>query len=156
MIYKETFRMNQRDLDEERIERIESLVDLYAIDHFKQSTNTIIVDMINEGWEYSDVREYLFDKIEENIAAHKRQDAMDELTHKCTQLIGRKCIVIDEMLKQNNVEVHTISEIGENGGLRFEGYAGETIFAFDYDIKLFTQGYKAYIHPGEVSIQLVG
>ena len=140
----------------ENTERIESLVDIYAIDHFKQSTNIIIVDMINEGWQYSDVREYLFDRIEENIAAHKRQDAMDEITHKCTQLIGRKCVVIDEITKRNNIQICTISEIGENGGLRFEGYAGETIFAFDYDIKLFTQGYKAYIHPGEVSIQLVG
>jgi hypothetical protein len=156
MIYKETFRMNQRDLDEERIDRIESLVDLSALAWFKESTNTIIVDMMNEGWEYSDVREYLFDRIEENIAAHKRQDVMDELTHKCTQLIGRKCVVIDETLKQNNIEVHTISEIGENGGFRFEGYAGETHFCLESDLKLFTEGYKAYIHPGEVSIQLVG
>jgi hypothetical protein len=139
----------------ENTERIESLVDIYAIDHFKQSTNIIIVDMINEGWQYSDVREYLFDKIEENIAAHKRQDAMDEITHKCTQLIGRKCVVIDEITKRNNIQVCTISEIGKNGGLYFEEYGGETFFCFEHDLKLFTEGYKAYIHPGEVSIQLI-
>jgi hypothetical protein len=72
----------------ENTERIESLVDIYAIDHFKQSTNIIIVDMMNEGWQYSDVREYLFDRIEENIAAHKRQDAMDEITQICVD----KCL----------------------------------------------------------------
>jgi len=137
-------------------ERIESLVDLYAIDHFKQSINTIIVDMINEGWKYADVKEYLFDKIEENIAAHKRQDAIDELTNKCTHLVGRKCVVIDETVKRNNAEVHTISEIGENGGFRFEGYDGETHFCLESDLKLFIEGYKAYIHPDEMSIQLVG
>ena len=58
-------------MKDENTERIESLVDLYAIDHFKQSTNIIIMDMINEGWQYSDVRKYLFDRIEENITAHK-------------------------------------------------------------------------------------
>ena len=61
-------------MKDEKTERIESLVDLYAIDHFKQSTDIIIADMLNEGWEYSDVREYLFDRIEENITAHKRQN----------------------------------------------------------------------------------
>ena len=156
MIYKETFRMNQRDLDEERIERIESLIDLPALAWFDASANTIVVDMLNEGYEYSDVREYLFNKIEENIAAHKKQDAIDELTNRCTHLVGRKCIVIDETVKRNNVEVHTISGIGENGGFLFEGYDGETHFCLESDLKLFTEGYKAYIHPDEMSIQLVG
>ena len=58
-------------MKDENTERIESLVDLHAIDHFKQSTNIIIMDMINEGWQYSDVRKYLFDRIEENITTHK-------------------------------------------------------------------------------------
>lgn len=139
----------------EKTERIESLIDLPALAWFDASANTIVVDMLNEGYGYSDVREYLFDKIEENIAAHKRQDVIDELTNRCIQLVGRKCVVIDEMSKRNNIQVCTISKTGENGGLYFEEYGGETFFCFDSDLKLFTEGYKAYIHPGEVSIQLI-
>ena len=136
----------------EKTERIESLIDLSALAWFKESTNTIIVDMINEGWEYSDAREYLFDKIDEIIEAHKRQD---QLLNKFTPLIGKKCIVIDEVIRKNNVTIHTISGVGENGGLCFENYNGETNFWFGYDEELFVEGYKAWIHPNEVSIQLI-
>lgn len=137
-------------MKDEKTERIESLVDLYAIDHFKQSTDIIIADMLNEGWEYSDVREYLFDRIEENIDTHKKQNIMREFD----LVLGRSCVVIDECKKQNNVDVYTLIG-GENGGVCFEGHRGETCFASELDRELFIKGYKAWIHPGEVSIQLI-
>ena len=139
-------------MKDEKTERIESLIDLSALAWFKESTNIIIVDMVNEGWEYNDVRKYLSDRIEENIAAHKRQDTIDKLT----QLIGKKCIVIDEIAKKNNIKIHTIIGVGENGGICFEEYDGETIFAFKSDEEWFIEGYKTWIHPDEVSIQLIG
>jgi hypothetical protein len=136
----------------EKTERIESLIDLSALAWFNTAANTIVVDMLNEGWEYSDAREYLFDKIDEIIEAHKRQDRLE---NKFSSLIGKKCIVIDEVIRKNNVTIHTISGVGENGGLCFEDYNGETIFCFEYDEDLFVEGYKAWIHPNEVSIQLI-
>jgi hypothetical protein len=138
-------------MKDENTERVESLVDLSALAWFKESTNIIIVDMMNEGWEYTDVREYLFDRIEENIIAHKRQNIMREFD----LVLGRSCVVIDECKKQNNVDIYTIIG-GENGGICFEGKDGETYFASELDRELFVTGYKAWIHPGEVSIQLVG
>ena len=129
----------------EEIERIEGLVDLAALAWFKISTNTIIKDMVCEGWEYSDAKKYLFDRIEENID-----------TCRYSPLIGKKCIIIDEVQSKNNVKICTISGLGENGGICFEDYNGETIFALERDEEFFLKGYKAWIHPDEVSIQLVG
>jgi len=133
------------------IDRIEDLTDQSINSILKHGINNTIVDILNEGWEYSDARQYLLHIIDETIVAHKRQDELDKIS----SLIGRQCVVVDEMGKKNNVKIHTISGIGDNGGICFQGYDGETHFAFDNDLELFTEGYKAYIHPEEVSIQLI-
>ena len=68
--------------------------------------------------------------------------------------IGRKVVVIDETKKSSNVTLHVIKDINKEG-IWFEGYDGPTVFALDEDELLFLQGFKAFIHPDEVSIQLV-
>jgi hypothetical protein len=78
---------------------------------------------------------------------------MNDLS-KCTELIGRKVIVIDETRSKNNIDLHTIVAITEEGWF-FENYNSPTVFALDRDETLFIEGYKAYIHPDEVSIQLI-
>ena len=138
-------------MKDEKTEHIESLIDLPALAWFDAAANTIVVDMLNEGYKYSDVRKYLLDKIEENIDTHRKQNIMREFD----LVLGRSCVVIDECKKQNNVDVYTLIG-GENGGVCFEGHRGETYFASELDRELFIKGYKAWIHPGEVSIQLVG
>ena len=66
-------------LDKHTTERIEGMVEQNAILNFKESVNLIIVDMVNEGWEYEDAKDYMFDIIESNIEAHQRQDEEDDL-----------------------------------------------------------------------------
>jgi hypothetical protein len=78
---------------------------------------------------------------------------MNDLSN-CNELIGRKVIVIDETQSKNNISIHTISEINEEGW-HFGNLYGPTVFALDKDEALFIKGHKAYIHPEEVSIQLI-
>lgn len=63
-------------------ERIEGLVETKAIQDFKTSVNTIIVDMTNEGWEYEDAVEYMLSVINGTIRSHKNEDVKDSLIKK--------------------------------------------------------------------------
>ena len=70
------------------------------------------------------------------------------------KLVGRQVVVIDETQKTNNINIYTISKVDEEGTW-FEGYTGPTVFYSDNEEKRFMQGFKAFIHQDEVSIQLV-
>jgi hypothetical protein len=149
-------------LDKHSIERIEGLPDLNALSNFKESVNTIIVDMRNEGWEYEDAKDFMFDVIEANIEAHQRQDEEDEefgnekaaLARLYT--LGKKVVIIDETRTENNVFIKTISDFEIEGMIWFEeDNINGTCFAYESDIELFLQGKKAFIHPDEVSIQFI-
>jgi hypothetical protein len=56
---------------QEEIDRIEGLVADKAIQDFKVSTNRIIKDMIDEGWEYEDVKKYMLFVIGNALSTHK-------------------------------------------------------------------------------------
>jgi hypothetical protein len=66
-------------LDKHTIERIEGLTNTNALLNFKESVNIIILDMVNEGWEYEDAKDYMFDVIEANIEVCQCQDEEDDL-----------------------------------------------------------------------------
>ena len=51
-------------LDKRTTERIESLINQTALIELKFSINKIAEDMLEEGWEYEDVRDYLLDLLE--------------------------------------------------------------------------------------------
>jgi protease II len=148
-------------LEKHVIERIEGLTNTNAILNFKESINTIIVDMLNEGWEYEDATDYMFDVIKATVEAHKRQDEEDEefgnerASLARTHVIGKKVVIIDETQTQNNVSIKTISDFELEGMIWFKEDEYGTNFALESDIELFIQGKKAFIHPNEVSIQLI-
>jgi protease II len=148
-------------LEKHVIERIEGLTNTNAIINFKESINTIIVDMLNEGWGYEDATDYMFDVIKATVEAHKRQDEEDEefgnerASLARTHVIGKKVVIIDETQTQNNVSIKTISDFELEGMIWFEEDEYGTNFALESDIELFIQGKKAFIHPNEVSIQLI-
>jgi hypothetical protein len=154
-------------LEKHVIERIEGLTDTNAIINFKESVNIIIVDMLNEGWGYEDATDYMFDVIKATVEAHKRQDEEDkEFGNERASLarmhvIGKKVVIIDETQTQNNVSIKTISDFFElEGTIWFEYEDDEVMFDETYlacksDIEAFIQGKKAFIHPNEVSIQLI-
>ena len=148
-------------LDKHTTERIEGMVEQNAILNFKESVNLIIVDMVNEGWEYEDAKDYMFDIIESNIEAHQRQDEEDEEfgNEKAAlarmHVIGKKVVIIDETRTENNVFIKTISDFEIEGMIWFEEDNGGTCFACESDIELFIQGKKAFIHPDEISVQLI-
>ena len=51
-------------LDNRTTERIESLINQTALIELKFSINKIAEDMLEEGWEYEEVRDYLLDLLE--------------------------------------------------------------------------------------------
>ena len=69
-------------------ERIEGLVETKAIQDFKTSVNTIIVDMTNEGWEYEDAAEYMLSVINGTIRSHKNEDIEQKIKHNAYCLLG--------------------------------------------------------------------
>jgi hypothetical protein len=144
-------------LEKHVIERIEGLTDTNAILNFKESINTIIVDMLNEGWEYEDATDYMFDVIKATVEAHKRQDEEDDERASLarTHVIGKKVVIIDETQTQNNVSIKTIFDFELEGMIWFKEDEHGTYFAWESDIEAFLQGKKAFIHPNEVSIQLI-
>jgi hypothetical protein len=117
--------------------------------------------MLNEGWGYEDATDYMFDVIKATVEAHKRQDEEDEefgnerASLARTHVIGKKVVIIDETQTQNNVSIKTISDFELEGMIWFEEDEHGTYFAWESDIKAFLQGKKAFIHPNEVSIQLI-
>ena len=51
-------------LDKHTTERIESLINQTALNELKFSINKITEDMLEEGWEYEEIRDYLLDLLE--------------------------------------------------------------------------------------------
>jgi hypothetical protein len=70
-------------------------------------------------------------------------------------VIGKKVVIIDETRTENNVFIKTISDFEIEGMIWFEEDNGGTCFACKSDIELFIQGKKAFIHPDEISVQLI-
>jgi hypothetical protein len=54
-------------IDEHAVERIEGTVNMKALESFKESTNKIIEDMFDEGYDMEDIKDYLFQEIENKI-----------------------------------------------------------------------------------------
>ena len=130
-------------------ERIEGLVETKAIQDFKTSVNTIIVDMTNDGYEYEEVAEYMLSVINGTIRSHKNEDAKN-------QLIGKRVVVVDEMGQKNNIKVLTISDFDPEGMMWFkEEEEGSITHIPESEVDKFISGTKVYIHPDEVYVQLV-
>jgi hypothetical protein len=51
-------------LDKRTTERIESLINQTALTELKFGISKITEDMLEEGWEYEEVRDYLLDLLE--------------------------------------------------------------------------------------------
>ena len=149
-------------LEKHVIERIEGLTNTNAILNFKESVNIIIVDMLNEGWGYEYATDYMFDVIKVTVEVHKRQDEEDEefgnerASLARTHVIGRKVVIIDETQTQNNVTIKTISDFElKDAVICFEEDEDGTYFYSTAGAEQLLEGKKAYLHDGEVSIQLV-
>jgi len=65
-------------LSKEATDRVEGLTNTIALNLFKTSINVIIQDMVSEGWEHEDVRDYMFDTIESKIEEHQHQDKEED------------------------------------------------------------------------------
>jgi hypothetical protein len=46
-------------------ERIESLLDFHSITNLKENINDIANDLLDDGFEYSDVKEYITEQLDE-------------------------------------------------------------------------------------------
>jgi hypothetical protein len=137
------------------IERIESLLATDALTNLTESIDIIIEDMIEEGWEYEEISDYLSDKVECAVTKHRIETAKDDLQIAQVNIIGKQVVIIDETRTENNVFIKTISDFEVEGMIWFEEDNGGTSFHFASDIELFIQGKKAFIHPDEISIQLI-
>jgi ribosomal protein S3AE len=66
-------------LNKHTTERIEGLTNTNALESFKKSIDTIIKDMINEGWHYEDIEDYMSDVIESKIREKINEDKDEDL-----------------------------------------------------------------------------
>ena len=65
-------------LDKHTTERIESLINQTALIELKFSISKITEDMLEEGWEYEEIRDYLLDLLELHL--YKAMDCISEDT----------------------------------------------------------------------------
>jgi hypothetical protein len=143
----------EKRLSKETTERIEGCgITTNTQLNLKESITDVLGSMTEEGWDYEDVKDYLFDLIDDIVKARER-DEKGALAR--MHLIGRQVVIIDETHKQNNVSVKTISDFELEGMIWFEEDEHGTHFIREFDIKVFLQGRKVFIHYGEVSMQLV-
>ena len=76
--------------------------------NLKESITDATKSMISDGWEYEDVKDYLFDLIDDIIETRERQDDKEAIARIAT--IGRKVVIIDEAKTQNNITIKTVSD----------------------------------------------
>ena len=143
----------KKRLSKETTERIEGCgITTDTQLNLKESITDATKSMISDGWEYEDVKDYLFDLIDDIVETQERQDEKEAVAR--MHLVGRQVVIIDETHKQNNVSVKTISDF-DFGVIWFKEDEYGTHFTWESDIEAFLQGRKIYIHDGEVSMQLV-
>ena len=143
----------KKRLSKETTERIEGCgitTDTHL--NLKESITDVLGSMTEDGWDYEDVKDYLFDLIDDIVEARER-DEKGALAR--MHLVGRQVVIIDETYNQNNVFVKTISDFELEGMIWFKEDEHGTHFTWESDIEAFLQGRKIYIHDGEVSMQLV-
>ena len=122
--------------------------------NLKDAIQDTLKSMIEEGWDHIDVKEYLYDLVDTIVDAREIED--DKETVAGMNTIGRKVVIIDEMQTQNNVTIKTISDFElKASSICFEEDEYGTYFYSTAGAEQFLQGKKAYLHDGEVSIQLV-
>jgi hypothetical protein len=141
----------KKRLSKETTERIEDCgITTDTQLNLKESITDVLGSMTEDGWDYEDVKDYLFDLIDDIVEARER-DEKGALAR--MHLVGRQVVIIDETHKQNNVSVKTISDF-DFGVIWFKEDEYVTHFTWESDIEAFLQGKKVYIHDGEVSMQL--
>ena len=122
--------------------------------NLKDAIQDTLKSMIEEGWDHIDVKEYLYDLVDTIVDAREIEDDKETVARMNT--IGRKVVIIDEMQTQNNVTIKTISDFElKASSICFEEDEYGTYFYSTAGAEQFLQGKKAYLHDGEVSIQLV-
>lgn len=138
------------------IERIEGLLTINALTNLTESIDIIIEDMIEEGWEYEEISDYLLDKIECTVTKHRIETTKDDLGQVIrTHIIGKQVVIIDECTSANNVKIRTVEDFDPLGIIWFEEEQLGSYFNNPFDFEAFVTGHKTYIHENEVSIQLV-
>jgi len=143
----------KKRLSKETTERIEGCgITTDTQLNLKESITDATKSMISDGWEYEDVKDYLFDLIDDIVETQERHDEKEVVAR--MHLFGRQVVIIDETHKQNNVSIKTISDFELKGIIWFEEDKYGTHFWMS-DVEAFLQGRKVYIHDGEVSMQLV-
>lgn len=141
-------------LSKEATERIESCALTTNTQlNLKDSIQYTLKSMLEEGWDYTDVKDYLYDLVDTIVDAREVKD--DKETIARMTVIGRKVVIIDETRTQNNVTVKTVYNFGlQDGIVYFEEDKYGSYFYTAEGTERFLEGRKAYIHHGEVSIQL--
>ena len=145
----------KKRLSKETTERIEGCsITINTQLNLEDAIQDTLESMLEEGWDYIDVKNYLYDLIDTIVDAREIED--DKETVARMNIIGRKVVIIDEMQTQNNVTIKTISDFElKDAVICFEEDEDGTYFYSTAGVEQFLQGKKAYIHDGEVSIQLV-
>jgi hypothetical protein len=145
----------KKRLSKETTERIEGCgITIDTQLNLEGSITDALGSMIEEGWEYEDVKDYLFDLIDDIIETQERQDDKEAIARIAT--IGRKVVIIDETKTQNNITIKTVSDFRlKNRVICFEEDEYGIYFSSADMIEQFLENRKTYIHDGEVSMQLV-
>ena len=145
----------KKRLSKETTERIEGCsITINTQLFLKNQITDALNSMLREGWEHIDVKDYLYDLIDTIVDAREIED--DKETVARMNIIGRKVVIIDEMQTQNTVTIKTISDFElKDAVICFEEDEDGTYFYSTAGAEQLLEGKKAYIHDGEVSIQLV-
>ena len=145
----------KKRLSKETTERIEGCgITINTQLFLKNQITDALNSMLREGWEHIDVKEYLYDLVDTIVDSRKAEDDKETVARMNT--IGRKVVIIDETGTQNNVTIKTISDFElKASSICFEEDEYRTYFYSKDGAERFLEGRKAYIHDGEVSIQLV-
>jgi len=122
--------------------------------NLREAIQDTLESMLEDGmWEYTDVKDYIFDLVDTIVDTREVKDDKEAVARIAT--IGRKVVIIDETGTQNNVTIKTISDFEYlNRTICFEEDEYGTYFYSTAGAEQFLQGKKAYLHDGEVSIQL--
>ena len=64
-------------IDKHAVERIEGTVNMKDVENFKKYSDKIIDDMFKEGYDMEDIKDYLFQEIENKIDT-KIEESEDE------------------------------------------------------------------------------
>jgi len=146
----------KKRLDKETTERIEGCgITINTQLNLKNAIQDTLNSMLgeDEGWDYVDVKAYLYDLVDTIVDAREREDSKETMAR--MTVVGRKVVIIDETETQNNITIKTVSDFEfETAVICFEEDEYGTYFYSTAGAEQFLQGKKAYLHDGEVSIQL--